>query len=86
MCPGRGPPDDAPPLVEDIFLRQRELVMGNTAPTGHVDRDLEKDCQKEKFLFGQIEDYPWLYRTVNIIHLPTTTQLSLIESPQRLIN
>ena len=54
MCPGRGPPDDAPPLVEDIFLRQRELVMGNTAPTGHVDRDLEKACQKEKYLVEEV--------------------------------
>ena len=30
------------------------MVMGNTAPTGHVDRDLEKDCQKEKFLVEEV--------------------------------
>ena len=28
--------------------------MGNTAPTGHVDRDLEKDCQKEKYLVEEV--------------------------------
>ena len=39
------------------FLRQRELVTSHTAPTGHVDRDIENNCQDEKYW---VEEVVWL--------------------------
>ena len=41
-------------MAELIFLRQHELVKGHTAPTGLVDRDFEKHCQKEKHLVDEV--------------------------------
>ena len=40
--------------MQTFFLQQCECVMGHTASTGHVDHDLEKHCQKEKYWLEEV--------------------------------
>ncbi len=48
-----GAPDQGAP-GQNILFRQRDLATSHTAPTGHVDRDLENNYQKEKYWVEEV--------------------------------